>query len=78
MGLCVVIVMNYCSSDCGGGAYDISGGEEGWAHYGASAMQGWRNSMEDAHLAALSVDGPRRLSLFGVFDGHVSCVERIS
>lgn len=36
--------------------------------YGLSEMQGWRRSMEDAHIAqhALS-DG---LSMFAVFDGH--------
>jgi protein phosphatase 1G len=31
-------------------------------------MQGWRNSMEDAHLTNLSIDD--RTSCFGVFDGH--------
>ena len=32
-------------------------------------MQGWRKSMEDAHVTALDViDG--ELSVFGVFDGH--------
>ena len=31
-------------------------------------MQGWRNTMEDAHLSMSSFgDG---LALFGVFDGH--------
>lgn len=36
--------------------------------YGVCAMQGWRTEMEDAHLAALDVDG--HSSVFGVFDGH--------
>ncbi|KAF2740622.1 protein phosphatase-like protein 2c [Polyplosphaeria fusca] len=48
--------------------------------YGVSCMQGWRISMEDAHAAvldlqALSEDGKptpadKRLSFFGVYDGH--------
>ena len=31
-------------------------------------MQGWRNTMEDAHITQLAVDGAT--SCFGVFDGH--------
>ena len=31
-------------------------------------MQGWRKSMEDAHIANL--DLPGGVSVFGVFDGH--------
>lgn len=31
-------------------------------------MQGWRKSMEDAHIAHL--DLPGGVNLFGVFDGH--------
>ena len=31
-------------------------------------MQGWRRSMEDAHIANTSLGGG--CSLFGVFDGH--------
>jgi protein phosphatase 1G len=32
-------------------------------------MQGWRKSMEDAHITALDIiEG--EVSLFGVFDGH--------
>lgn len=35
-------------------------------------MQGWRKSMEDAHLACLDVvEG--EISVFGVFDGHGGC-----
>lgn len=31
-------------------------------------MQGWRRTMEDAHIANLDIgDG---VSIFGVFDGH--------
>ena len=36
--------------------------------YGASAMQGWRNTMEDAHICELDMgDG---VHFFGVYDGH--------
>jgi len=36
-------------------------------------MQGWRVRMEDAHVAEVALGDPeQRLSLFGVFDGHVS------
>jgi protein phosphatase 1G len=31
-------------------------------------MQGWRRTMEDAHIAYTNL--PNGLSLFGVFDGH--------
>mmetsp|Transcript_1406 Transcript_1406/g.912 ORF Transcript_1406/g.912 Transcript_1406/m.912 type:complete len:106 (+) Transcript_1406:95-412(+) len=34
-------------------------------------MQGWRKSMEDAHIAALDIDPG--VSVFGVFDGHGGC-----
>lgn len=32
--------------------------------------QGWRRSMEDAHLAVPSIAGDDMASIFGVFDGH--------
>ncbi|KAJ1606175.1 PP2C-like protein phosphatase [Cryptosporidium canis] len=38
--------------------------------FGVSGMQGWRVSMEDAHLALPKLDKYPDLSLFGVFDGH--------
>jgi len=43
--------------------------------YAASAMQGWRRSMEDEHIAQTAVapppqSGANRVALFGVFDGH--------
>ncbi|TNV77324.1 hypothetical protein FGO68_gene827 [Halteria grandinella] len=42
--------------------------ENGKLRYGLSAMQGWRRSMEDAHIANLDIgDG---VAIFGVFDGH--------
>ncbi|KAI9005506.1 phosphatase 2C-like domain-containing protein [Phycomyces nitens] len=37
--------------------------------YGASAMQGWRLTMEDAHTTLLKLDDTN-LSFFGVYDGH--------
>ncbi|XP_002737792.1 protein phosphatase 1G-like [Saccoglossus kowalevskii] len=36
--------------------------------YGASSMQGWRMSMEDAHNAILELD--EETAMFGVYDGH--------
>ncbi|KAI3434509.1 hypothetical protein D9Q98_002583 [Chlorella vulgaris] len=47
--------------------------EEGYADalaYGLSAMQGWRVSMEDAHIAELDLEPDTKTSLFAVFDGH--------
>jgi protein phosphatase PTC2/3 len=50
--------------------------------YGLSAMQGWRISMEDAHAAILDLQTEhegkqqepatpdKRMSFFGVYDGH--------
>lgn len=38
--------------------------------YGGSAMQGWRRTMEDAHLAQLEVANDPNVAIFGVFDGH--------
>jgi serine/threonine protein phosphatase PrpC len=35
-------------------------------------MQGWRKTMEDAHVTSLDViEG--EVSIFGVFDGHGGC-----
>ena len=36
--------------------------------YGATGMQGWRNTMEDSHIA--EVDLGNGVSFFGVYDGH--------
>ena len=36
--------------------------------FGACGMQGWRNTMEDSHIAHLNLDGD--VHVFGVFDGH--------
>jgi serine/threonine protein phosphatase PrpC len=43
--------------------------------YGGAAMQGWRRTMEDAHLAEVGLGMPGAPSggdaaMFGVFDGH--------
>ena len=39
-------------------------------YYGASCMQGWRISMEDAHTTILQLEDGKRTSFFGVYDGH--------
>ncbi|KAI8989958.1 phosphatase 2C-like domain-containing protein [Pilobolus umbonatus] len=44
-------------------------GKNEYLMYGLSAMQGWRLTMEDAHVADLNLDGTGA-SFFGVFDGH--------
>ena len=36
--------------------------------FGATHMQGWRNTMEDSHLTELQIAG--NSACFGVFDGH--------
>jgi protein phosphatase 1G len=33
-------------------------------------MQGWRRTMEDAHICAAKLHDRADMSLFGVFDGH--------
>eukprot|EP00798_Chlamydomonas_sp_ICE-L_P032326 gene32326-16898_t len=38
--------------------------------FGGSSMQGWRRTMEDAHLAEHSLPADSNIALFGVFDGH--------
>ncbi|KAI9028256.1 phosphatase 2C-domain-containing protein [Phycomyces nitens] len=44
-------------------------GESQRVIYAASAMQGWRISMEDAHIT-IAEDEETHASLFAVFDGH--------
>ncbi|KAG5489930.1 hypothetical protein JKF63_00047 [Porcisia hertigi] len=39
---------------------------------GCCSMQGWRKSMEDAHVAQLNLNGKKDQAFFGVFDGHQS------
>lgn len=43
-------------------------GESDACRWGATSMQGWRKSQEDAHIAR--TDLPDGVMLFGVFDGH--------
>ncbi|GFR51558.1 hypothetical protein Agub_g13978 [Astrephomene gubernaculifera] len=38
--------------------------------FGGGAMQGWRRTMEDAHLAEVNVANDPNVAVFGVFDGH--------
>lgn len=38
--------------------------------YGMSGMQGWRRTMEDAHVASVKLGGNEDMAFFGVFDGH--------
>lgn len=51
----------------------LFGGDEDFI-FGLSSMQGWRISMEDAHLVDLNLSQPSsagpKLRLFAVFDGH--------
>lgn len=37
--------------------------------YALSSMQGWRLSMEDAHICNENIDG-NGVGLFAIFDGH--------
>lgn len=43
-------------------------GENSQLRYGATGMQGWRNTMEDSHIAELDLGNG--VSFFGVYDGH--------
>ncbi|KAM5578532.1 hypothetical protein ABKV19_008709 [Rosa sericea] len=43
-------------------------GENDRLRFGASSMQGWRSTMEDAHAAFPDLDNST--SFFGVYDGH--------
>ena len=38
--------------------------------YGATEMQGWRKTMEDAHITEVEYAGDPKSALFAVFDGH--------
>lgn len=38
--------------------------------FGLAAMQGWRVSMEDAHISELELDLNSKTALFSIFDGH--------
>lgn len=43
-------------------------GENGFCHFAANSMQGWRMHMEDAHISDGNFDTDA--GLFAVFDGH--------
>ena len=47
---------------------ETSEGRNAKLRFGVTSMQGWRNTMEDAHITNLNVD--RGTAIFGVFDGH--------
>jgi protein phosphatase 1G len=38
--------------------------------FGGGSMQGWRRTMEDAHIAEVGLSGDPACAIFGVFDGH--------
>jgi hypothetical protein len=43
---------------------------DGRVAWGASAMQGWRRTMEDEHVAVAGIGGRDDSCVFAVFDGH--------
>ena len=45
-------------------------GSSSFICYAAVGMQGWRKTMEDAHIANINLGN--RKYIFGVFDGHGS------
>lgn len=47
---------------------DSIDGQNSRMKYGATGMQGWRNTMEDSHISELEID--KDISFFGVYDGH--------
>ncbi|KAJ2757182.1 Protein phosphatase 2C 2 [Coemansia aciculifera] len=49
--------------------HSTNGGDERYI-YGASAMQGWRISMEDAHTTVLRLGPEGEAAFFAVYDGH--------
>jgi len=38
--------------------------------FGGGSMQGWRRTMEDAHIAETGLASDQDCAIFGVFDGH--------
>ncbi|CAH0477727.1 unnamed protein product [Peronospora belbahrii] len=50
---------------------ETEGGTGNGLEYAVAAMQGWRQTMEDAHVADVKPAGlPEGFSLFAIFDGH--------
>ncbi len=46
-------------------------GQNDTCKWGACSMQGWRCSMEDAHICTdITMPNGKKATLFGVFDGH--------
>ena len=46
-------------------------GSNNMCSWGVCSMQGWRKSMEDAHICEkVLLDGNKEVMLFAVFDGH--------
>jgi len=45
-------------------------GKNNLCEFVATAMQGWRKNMEDAHCAILNFGGDPNAAFFAVFDGH--------
>ena len=54
----------------GSGHVTRQDGEHLHLAYGGAAMQGWRRTMEDAHLAEVGLGSSNESAVFGVFDGH--------
>eukprot|EP00511_Aplanochytrium_stocchinoi_P006545 CAMPEP_0204829486 /NCGR_PEP_ID=MMETSP1346-20131115/7682_1 /ASSEMBLY_ACC=CAM_ASM_000771 /TAXON_ID=215587 /ORGANISM="Aplanochytrium stocchinoi, Strain GSBS06" /LENGTH=432 /DNA_ID=CAMNT_0051959321 /DNA_START=244 /DNA_END=1542 /DNA_ORIENTATION=+ len=53
--------------------HEVKDNEIADPEYGVSDMQGWRQSMEDAYIAAPNIESgnaPPGTSLFAIFDGH--------
>ena len=44
-------------------------GENNKLRFACTEMQGWRKTMEDAHISELDINDDGN-SLFGIFDGH--------
>lgn len=49
---------------------EVFEGDGSGLKFGGAAMQGWRRTMEDAHLAVTSMPNDPNCAMFGVFDGH--------
>jgi len=48
---------------------DTTSGQSTFYKYAMSSMQGWRLSMEDAHICNENING-QGIGLFAIFDGH--------
>ena len=49
---------------------ELANGSSGLLEFASADMQGWRKSMEDAHVNQMKFDGDPNSALFAVFDGH--------